>query len=99
MQVELKRREFITLLGGPAVAWPITARAQERPKRLRIGTVSLNRRTSAQRVAFEQRLRELGYIEGQNLVIEYISTPDRPDRIDEAARELVIVGIGCNSIK
>jgi putative tryptophan/tyrosine transport system substrate-binding protein len=43
----------------------------------------------AQRVAFEQRLRELGYIEGQNLVIEYINIPDRPDRIDEAARELV----------
>ena len=82
------RREFITLLGG-AAAWPLFARAQERPKPLRIGTVSLNRRASAQRVAFEQRLRELGYIEGQNLVIEYINAPDRPHRIDEAARELV----------
>jgi putative ABC transport system substrate-binding protein len=85
----VKRREFITLLGGAAAAWPLFARAQERPKPLRIGTVSLNRRASAQRVAFEQRLRELGYIEGQNLVIEYINAPDRPDRIDEAARELV----------
>ena len=44
---------------------------------------------SPQRAAFEQRLRELGYIEGQDLVIEYINAPDRPDRIDEAARELV----------
>ena len=85
----MKRREFITLLGGAAAAWPLFAHAQERPKPLRIGTVSLNRRASAQRVAFEQRLRELGYIEGQNLVIEYINAPDRPDRIDEAARELV----------
>ena len=84
----MRRREFITLLGG-AATWPLAARAQERPKPLRIGTVSLNRRASAQRVAFEQRLRELGYIEGQNLVIEYINAPDRPDRIDEAARELV----------
>ena len=85
----MRRREFITLLGGAATAWPLFAHAQERPKPLRIGTVSLNRRASAQRVAFEQRLRELGYIEGQNLVIEYINAPDRPDRIDEAARELV----------
>ena len=65
------------------------AHAQERPTPYIIGTVSLNRRATAQRVAFEQRLRELGYIEGQNLVIEYINAPDRPDRIDEAARELV----------
>ena len=85
----MKRREFITLLGGAAVAWPLFARAQERPKPLRIGTVSLNRRASAQRLAFEQRLRELGYIEGQNLVIEYINAPERPDRLDQAARELV----------
>jgi putative ABC transport system substrate-binding protein len=56
---------------------------------LRVGTVSLNTRTSPQRQAFEHRLRQLGYIEGQNLVIEYILTPDRADRIDEAARELV----------
>ena len=40
-------------------------------------------------MAFEQRLRELGYIEGQNLVIEYINAPERPDRLDQAARELV----------
>ena len=85
----MRAREFISLLGGAAAAWPLFAHAQERPKPLRIGTVSLNRRASAQRVAFEQRLRELGYIEGQNLVIEYINAPDRPDRIDEAARELV----------
>src|SRR5262245_25157358 len=86
----IQRREFITLLGGAAVAWPLFARSQERPKPLRIGTVSLNRRApNPQRVAFEQRLRELGYSEGQNLVIEYINAPDRPDRIDEAARELV----------
>jgi hypothetical protein len=90
----MKRRQFISLLGGAATAWPLFAHAQERPTPLRIGTVSLNRRASAQRVAFEQRLRELGYIEGQNLVIEYINAPDRPDRIDEAARELVQRNVG-----
>jgi putative tryptophan/tyrosine transport system substrate-binding protein len=85
----MRRRDLITGIAGSVAAWPLSAHAQERPKRLRIGTVSLNSRSSAQRVAFEQRLRELGYIEGQNLVIEYIITPDRPDRIDQAARELV----------
>jgi putative ABC transport system substrate-binding protein len=85
----VRRREFITLLGGAAAAGPLAVRAQEPTKPLRVGTVSLNTRSSPQREAFEQRLRELGYIEGQNLVIEYILAPDRPDRIDEAARELV----------
>ena len=89
----MRRRTFIALLGGaataPSMLGPLSARAQEPPKLLRVGTVSLNPRNSAQRRAFEQRLRELGYIEGQNLVIEFITTPDRADLIDEAARELV----------
>jgi putative ABC transport system substrate-binding protein len=84
-----KRREFLTLVGGAAASWPHAVSAQEPPRPLRIGTVSLNTRNSPQRAAFEQRLRELGYIEGQNIIIEYINTPDLPDRIDEAARELV----------
>jgi putative ABC transport system substrate-binding protein len=84
----MRRREFISLIGG-AAALPIAARARQPPKLLRIGTVSLNPRTSVQRAAFEQRLRELGYSEGQNLVIEYIRTPNHPDRIDDAARELL----------
>ena len=85
----MRRREFLGVLGGVATAWPLSARAQEPPKPLRVGTVSLNVRNSVQRIAFEQRLRELGYIEGQNLVIEFTSTPNRPDRLDEAAREMV----------
>jgi hypothetical protein len=71
----MRRREFISLIGG-AAALPIAVRAQQPLKLLRIGTVSLNPRTSVQRAAFEQRLRELGYSEGQNLVIEYIRTPN-----------------------
>ena len=86
----MHRRAFITLLGGAAAgAWPLGSRAQEPPKLLRIGTVSLNRRDSVQRAAFEQRLRELGYIEGQNLAVEHIITSDRADRLNEAAQELV----------
>ena len=85
----MRRRAFITGIAGLAAAWPLAARAQEPPKLLRIGTVSLNTRGNVQRAAFEQRMRELGYIEGQNLAVEYIRTPDRTDRIDAAARELV----------
>jgi putative ABC transport system substrate-binding protein len=67
----MKRRKFITLLGG-AAAWPLGARAQQPPKVLRIGTASTFPRTFPLWVAFQQRLRELGYIEGQNLVFDFL---------------------------
>jgi putative ABC transport system substrate-binding protein len=84
----VRRREFITLLSGAAVAWPLTARAQQTQKPLRVGTVSFIRRSNFTWAAFEQRMRELGYIEGQNLALEYINPRDDIERIDEAAREL-----------
>ena len=66
----MKRREFITLLGS-AAAWPLKARAQQRPKMLRIGTISTLARERPTWRAFEQRLRELGYVEGDNLAVDY----------------------------
>ena len=66
----MKRREFITLLGS-AAAWPLAARAQQRPKMLRIGTISTLARERPTWRAFEQRLRELGYVEGENLAVDY----------------------------
>ena len=69
--------------------WSLSPHAQSLSKALRVGTMSLNVRYIPQRTAFELRLRELGYIEGHNLVIEFITTPDRFDRIDEAARALI----------
>ena len=83
----MRRREFITLLGG-AAAWPLTARAQQPPNLLRVGTVSFIRRTNFTWAAFEQRMRELGYIEGQNLAVEFINAKDHVERIEEAARDL-----------
>jgi ABC-type uncharacterized transport system substrate-binding protein len=87
----MKRRAFITLLGGGAAAWPLGAGAQQQtpPRMLRLGTASPNARTFPFWAAFDQRLRELGYIEGQNLAFEFIHTGDRVDRISEAIQDLV----------
>src|SRR5262245_30881756 len=85
----VKRREFISLI-GVAAAWPLAARAQQAPPRiLRVGTASPNTRTFPFWMAFDQRMRELGYIEGQNLAFEFIHTGDRVDRMSEAIRDLV----------
>ena len=66
----MKRRDFIALVGGTAV-WPLAAQAQQRPKMLRIGTISTLARERPTWRAFEQRLRELGYVEGENLAVDY----------------------------
>jgi putative ABC transport system substrate-binding protein len=83
----MKRRDFITLLGGVAAAWPPAARAQQPAKRYRIGmleTVSpaLN---AAQLDAFRSGLRELGYVEGQTYAMEYRSADGYANRFPELA--------------
>ena len=81
------RRELITAVSG-AVAWPLTARAQ-RPTSLHIGIVTIQSRTTPIYAAFDQRLRELGHIEGQNLVTDYLN-PERYQEGDPGAiKELV----------
>jgi putative ABC transport system substrate-binding protein len=85
----MRRREFITLLGG-ATAWPLAARAQQVPKIFRVGSVGLaNPRSGGLWAPIEQGLRELGYVEGENLAIEYINLNGRSDGIGEAMQELV----------
>ena len=84
----MRRREFITLLGGGAAAWPLAARAQQPPKQWRVGTVSFIPRTNFTWAAFERRMRELGYIEGKNFAVEFIDAKDHGGRLDEAARDL-----------
>ena len=67
----MRRREFITLLGG-AAAWPLAAHGQQSGRIVRIGILSTaNPRSSSFYQSFERRLRDLGHIEGQNIVFEY----------------------------
>jgi ABC-type uncharacterized transport system substrate-binding protein len=85
----VRRREFIAMLGGAAAGWPLAARAQQLPKSLRIGITTIQARSSPPYAAFEQRLRELGYVEGQNLALDFLNPDDHADGISGAMKELV----------
>ena len=86
----MRRREFISLLGGAAAASPLVARAQQPGKRPTIGFLGAHPSIESQRVAaFVQRLRELGWIDGRNLAIEYRWAEGRNERYAENAAEFV----------
>jgi len=87
----MRRREFIAIVGGAAAGWPLAALAQQTAKVWRIGmleTIS-SAQNSPQLDAFRQRLQQLGYVEGQNLLIEYRSAEGRNDRFPSLAAELI----------
>jgi putative tryptophan/tyrosine transport system substrate-binding protein len=88
---QLKRREFISLLGGAAAAWPLAAGAQQPAKLPTIGYLgAATLATESQRMAaFVQRLRELGWIEGRTVVIDYRWAEGRSERMAELAAEFV----------
>jgi putative tryptophan/tyrosine transport system substrate-binding protein len=90
MIAKLKRREFITLVGG-AAAWPLAARAQQTGKLPTIGFLgeSTPSAQSERTAAFVQRLRELGWIEGRTVAIEYRWAEGRSERFAEIATEFV----------
>jgi len=69
----MRRREFITLVGGAAAAWPLAARAQQSYRVPRIGVLLLGTPTSfaARTQAFVEGLRDLGYVEGRTVAIDW----------------------------
>ena len=89
----MKRREFIGLVG--AAAFPGRLMAQTRLSRaLRIGLVSaILPRTAPMFAAFDRRLRELGYVEGQNFTFDFVNLNGETARFPEAAQELTRRGI------
>jgi ABC-type uncharacterized transport system substrate-binding protein len=87
----MKRREFITLLGGASVAWPLAARAQQPGKLPLVGMLVPGTQTTHGQwfAALVQRLRELGWIEGRTVAFEYRWAEGRTDRAAEMAADFV----------
>src|SRR6516225_12409048 len=89
----MKRREFITLLGGAAAAWPLTARAQQSERMRRVGVLmnlaADDLEAPARVTALAQGLQQLGWTDGRNLRIDYRWGAADPDRYRRYAAELV----------
>jgi putative ABC transport system substrate-binding protein len=87
--IDMRRRDFIKIVAGSAAVWPLATRAQQ-PKVARIGALYVG---TADAEAFKEELREglreLGYVEGQNIAFEFRSAEGRLDRLPELAAELV----------
>ena len=86
----MQRREFITLFGGAVAAWPLTAAAQQTKKVYRVGFLWDGPDVFPDALeAFRQGLRDLGYVEGETIAIEYRWADGKPERMRELAEELV----------
>jgi putative ABC transport system substrate-binding protein len=89
----IQRREFITLLGGAAVAWPLAARAQQPERTRRIGVLMAEADSDsegqAHAAAIREGLKELGWTEGHNVQIDYRWAAGDAARIRTFAKELV----------
>ena len=86
----MKRREFITLFGGAAAAWPLAARAQQAERMRRVGVLMSYPEAQSEFASFMDELRKLGWVDGRNLRIDTRwGIPADPDSMHRFARELV----------
>src|SRR6202049_1964607 len=100
----MRRREFVTLLGGAAVAWPLPPRAQEAGKSYRVAYLTLAGGQDA--VIVKQRLNELGYRDGKNLILDYRSAEGQQQPLPQLAAEsaapnpdVIVPGFGTETAK
>ena len=95
MSYRIKRREFMTLLGGAAAGWPLAASAQQPGKLRTIGFSGQSTRSAESELvaAFTQRLHELGWIENRTVVIEYRWSEGRAERFVQIAAEFVRLNV------
>src|ERR1700756_5527458 len=91
MSAKFKRREFITLLGGAAVAWPLAALAQVSSKHALIAWLGASRREPAQNFIdnFLRGMRDLGYVEARNFDMVYRFTDGYQDRLPTLTEEVI----------
>src|SRR6476661_6509893 len=90
----MRRRELLTLLGGAAAAWPLVARAPQAATMPRIGWIAIGTPQGSEFFnAFRQGLRQLGYVEGQSIIIEPRWPTDVGDRVPELVRELLALKV------
>jgi putative ABC transport system substrate-binding protein len=89
----MRRREFITVLGGAAASWPLSVRAQQRDEVRRIGVVVNvavdDPEAQASVAAFKQTMQQLGWSEGRNLQVYFRGAAGDPERMQAIAKELV----------
>src|ERR1700738_2227947 len=90
----VRRREFIAVIGGAAVAWPLAARAQQSGKIPRVGILSpAADEAAATLVTFRKAIRDLGYIEGETIILDFRLSNGNYDALTELALQLVRVPV------
>src|SRR5262249_48199362 len=87
--LDMKRRDFITLLGGAAVAWPLAARAQQTMPVVGFLNITSPDGYAERLRGFRQGLKDTGHVEGENVAIESGGPEHHPDRLPSLATELV----------
>jgi hypothetical protein len=89
----MRRREFVSLIGGAAVTWPLAARAELARNVARIGYLSPTAGRNPNSHAFEGTLQQLGWVKGHNVIIEYRHTGGRQDTVAPLVAEIVGLGV------